>query len=153
MPSRSTKSLPQTFIYKEVVNERVRNFQENKHPLLTQAMEKAESESAWYSLEQFEEMMREMYYQNADGLRIYFGAYNANDPEYANQMTVIFVPTYLDETTGKHTDIVIDDYDDFNTRAAAPMAAGMAKGVIHKNLDTIALCPPSCAEHELAYPY
>jgi hypothetical protein len=93
-------------------------------------------------LEQFEAMVREMYYQNADGLRIYFGAYDGEDELYANQLTVIFVPTFLNEATGGHCDVVIEGDDTIESRMGLP-----------KNLDTIALCPPMCAGNEQAYPY
>lgn len=151
---RNAKPLPTIFIDKEVVNERVNNFLNNKHPVLTTAIGKPESKAAWYSLEQFEELVREMYYQNADGIRIYFGAYSDNDPDYANQLTIIFVPTYLDESTGNHKDIVIDDDEDFGVRSeVVAKIDSFAKNRIPKSLDTLVLCPPTCDHHELLYPY
>ncbi|WP_315823894.1 hypothetical protein [Paraflavitalea speifideaquila] len=96
--------------------------------------------------------MREFYYLNADGLRIYFGAYGKEDLMYPNHMTVIFVPTYLDEETGKHKDIIIDDDNDEEYLKRA--ANKVSKMGITKNLDSIGLCPPGCdGEGDLSYPY
>lgn len=144
--TRGAKPLPTIFIDKDEVNERVNNYLTNKRPLLAGAINGPESKSAWYSLPQFEELMRELYYLNADGLRIYFGAYNADHPNYPGMMTVVFVPTYLDGDTGKHTDIVIDNDADFETRC------GVSIDAASKNYDTIGLCPPSCNGHVFAYP-
>lgn len=149
--TRGAKPLPGIFIPKEEVNNRVANYQANKHPLLSDAIQRPDTRSAWYSLEQFEELMREMYYLNADGLRIYLGAYDQNDPNYPGMTTVIFVPTYMDENSGNHTDIVIEEDQVFQERLEA---AGSAKllGAARKNFDTIGLCPPSCGGHAFAYP-
>ena len=97
-------------------------------------------------LPQFEELMRELYYLNADGLRIYLGAYNEDDPNYPGMMTVVFVPTYLNEATGKHADIVIDNDAEFESRCSASTEG------VSKNYDTIGLCPPACGNHDFAYP-
>lgn len=147
---RSAKPLPEIFIPKDVVNERVKTFMTNKHPQLSAAMGKPETRAAWYSLQQFEQLMREFYFLNADGLRIYFGAYGPDDLMYPDQMTVIFVPTYLDEATGKQKDIIIDDDDEYELRSLG------TNGLFDttKNLDTIGLCPPGCDDGgDLSYPY
>ena len=144
--TRSTKPLPTIFIDKDEVNQRVKNYLTNKRPLLAGAMSGPETKSAWYSLPQFEELMRELYYLNADGLRIYLGAYNEDDPNYPGMMTVVFVPTYLNEATGKHADIVIDNDAEFESRCSASTEG------VSKNYDTIGLCPPACGNHDFAYP-
>jgi len=151
MPSqRNSKPLPEVFIDKTEVNIRVKNFMEHKHGLLTTAIGKNESKSAWYSLEQFEQVMRELYYQNADGMRIYFGAYPDDNSDYARQLTIIFVPTFYNENTGKHTDIIIDDDESFGDRGEPLEMQSMS---IRKNLDTFGLCPPSCYDQDCVYPY
>ncbi|MBL7731951.1 MAG: hypothetical protein JNM88_12290 [Chitinophagaceae bacterium] len=150
--TRNTKPLPDVFIPKEEVNLRVKKFMDLKHPLLTSAMGKEETKSAWYSLEQFEQVMREMYYQNADGLRIYFGAYPESDPVYGGQLTIIFVPTRLDTTSGKHKDVIIDDdinYDDRKNQTDAQDS----EAAFFKGLDTFGLCPPSCIDQDCSFPY
>jgi hypothetical protein len=155
MPSISNaKPLPSIFITKTKVNELVTNYEANKLPILSAAISKSDTKSAWYSLEQFEELMREMYYQNADGMRIYFGAYDSEDLLYANQLTVIFVPTYLNETTGLHTDIILDDEDDFIDRNGLSAKRMNKNGGedIKKNLDSIGLCPPTCSVQDTKYP-
>lgn len=147
--TRSPKPLPGIFISKEEVNHRVKNYLNEKHPLLSKDLGAKDSKSAWYSLEQFEELVREMYYLNADGLRIYFSAYDKDHPNYPGMLTITFVPTSFNEDTGKHADIVIDDQQDFALRSETSGAAIS----LSKNMDTIGLCPPSCDDHEFAYPY
>jgi hypothetical protein len=149
--NRTAKPLPGIFIDKEEVNKRVSNYLNEKHPVLSAAIGHEDSKSAWYSLDQFEELMREMYYLNADGLRFYFGAYDGDDANYPGMLTVVLVPTYLNENTGKHTDIVVDDEADFLGRCAAK-AIPVMRRAIGKNLDTLGLCPPSCDKHTFSYP-
>lgn len=144
-------ALPTTFIYKDAVNEMVKAYQNVKHPLLSQEIGKQETKSGWYSREQFEEMVQEMQYQNASGVRIYFGAYGSDHPEYANQLTVIFVPTEFDENTNQHKDIILDDQGIFNERLAA--TTQIQKPGDPMNLDTIGLCPPTCLGQSAYYPY
>lgn len=146
-------ALPSIFIYKEAVNQLVKNYQQGgKHELLSNEMgEREETKSGWYSREQFEELVREMNLHDASGIRMYFGAYNAEHPEYANQLTIIFVPTSYDEAENVHRDIVIDDTLAFKAREE--MSSALIGKPIIKNLDTIGLCPPTCAGHESFYPY
>ena len=148
--ARGPKPLPGIFISKEEVNQRVKNYLGQKHPILSKAIDGQETKSAWYSLEQFEELMREMYYLNADGMRIYFGAYAKEDPNYPGMLTVIFVPTHFNPSTGKHADIVIDDDQNFAKRREVPPALVRQ---VAKNLDTLGLCPPACDTQEFSYPY
>jgi len=150
--ANNAKPLPKIFIYKEVVNERVKNYVNNKLPLLSQAIGKQDSNSGWYSLDQFEDLMREMYYLNADGVRIYFGAYGSDDSLYPGQLTVMFVPTYFNKETGHHTDIIIEDIDGFEGRSIAETNF-TANSKTTKNYDSLGLCPPDCGFQTLSYPY
>ncbi len=155
--NKNAKPLPGIFISKNVVNERVNNFQSNKLPLLTNAIGKPDTKSGWYSIEQFEELMREMYYLNADGVRLYFGAYSNDAPEYAGQLTIIFVPTYTDIDTGAHTDIIIEGEELEERLKAESIASRKIRkdgdmGVL-KNLDTLSPCPPDCLNHTPLYPF
>lgn len=150
--TRPVKALPSTIIPKAKVNARIKHFRDTKLPLLSNAIGKSDSTSGWYSLEQFEELMREMYYLNADGLRIYFGAHEPNDPDYPNQLTVIFVPTYHNKATGSHADIVHDDEVNFQVRLSET-ASQVELADINKGIDSIGLCPPTCDEQEFSYPY
>jgi hypothetical protein len=143
--------LPSIFIYKDAVNEMVKNYQNGKHGLLSEQLGRPETKSGWYSRQQFEEIVQEMDYQNASGIRMYFGAYNAGHPQYANQLTVIFVPTEFDESTEEHKDIIIDHTETFEDRDA--FTKTMRTKSDPKNLDTIALCPPTCLGHDSFYPY
>ena len=132
--TRKVPTVPSIFISKTDVNSRIKNFQDHKLPLLSNAIGKSDSTSAWYSMEQFDEIVREMHLQDASGLRVYFGAYDSTDELYANQLTIIFVPTFKNEATGNHRDIVIEDPTSWGGRLGDP-----------KYLDTISLCPPMCS--------
>jgi hypothetical protein len=148
--AREAIGLPSIFIEKAAVNELVTNYQQGKHVLLSNQMGKPETKFGWYSKEQFEEIVREISYQQENhqevsGIKMYFGAYSSDHHEYANQLTIIFVPTYFDASTSTHRDIVIDDQTDIGDRANL-----MSK---IKNLDTIGLCPPSCGGQSSFYPY
>lgn len=140
------RALPAIFVTKQIVNERIKNYQNVKLPLLENGMNgRRETKSAWYSKQQFEEIVDEMRLQNADGIRVYFAAYGPNDPEYANQLTVVFVPTSWNTQTNKHTDVIIDDQVDFLERRKIPSDT--------MNLDTIGLCPPTCLDQGTMYPF
>lgn len=152
--TNNVKPLPETFIDKGQVNERVKNYETKKLPLLSEALGRSDSKSGWYSLLQFEALVKEMYYLNADGLRVYFGAYSDTDPVYPGQLTVIFVPTFYNAETGNHEDIVIDDIENFDTRKLKTNTDAKAVGVeVEKNIDTLALCPPYCKEQGFLYPF
>ena len=77
--TRKVPTVPSIFISKTDVNSRIKNFQDHKLPLLSNAIGKSDSTSAWYSMEQFDEIVREMHLQDASGLRVYFGAYDSTD--------------------------------------------------------------------------
>ncbi len=143
--TKNVKPLPSTFIYQDVVAQRIKNYREKKLPLLSNAMGKPDTESGWYSLEQFEELMREMYYQHADGLRIYFGAHSSDDHLYPDQLTVIFVPTFYNSETDNHEDIVIEQSEAYATRAVT------FEKDVKKNIDTLTLCPPLCKNQTMVY--
>jgi hypothetical protein len=149
--SETIQALPSIFIYKDVVNEMVKNYQNDKHPLLSNEINKQDTKSGWYSRQQFEELFQELDFQTATGVRIYFGAYPSDHPEYANQLTVIFVPTKFDENTNIEKDIIIDDTDIFQERLNATIelrTPGDSMG-----LDTVGLCPPTCLGQSAYYPY
>lgn len=144
-------ALPSIFIYKEAVNEMVTNFQGTKYELLSNNIGKPETKSGWYSRAQFEEIVQEMEYQNASGIRIYFGSYGSEHPEYSNQLTVIFVPTEFDEGTNQHKDIIIDDQSNFGDRVTASEERRVPGDPM--GLDTVGLCPPTCLGQSSYYPY
>lgn len=143
--TKPAKPLPSTFISKEIVNRRVKNYLSGKHQLLSSHLGHEDSRAGWYSLAQLEELVREMHYQNADGLRIYFGAYDQKDDLYPGQLTLIFVPTFEDPSSGQHVDIIIDDLENYADRCQSFDEK--------KGLDSISLCPPACGQGELSYPF
>jgi hypothetical protein len=147
--NRTPKSLPVTFIDSGSVNQRVKNFQTIKHPLLSQAIGREESSSAWYSIKHLEEIMRELYYLNADGVRVYFGSYDQSHEKYPGQLCLLFVPTAYNEAANKHADIIIDQEENFGIRK---MAEPQQVEDFFKGLNFGALCKPDCDDHELSYP-
>jgi hypothetical protein len=145
---REPKSLPFIFVNKTEVSKRVNNYKTQKQGMLTEKMNgKEETRSIWYSREHLEEIMRELYYLNADGVRLYFAAYDPEHELYGSQLSLVFVPTYLTEEN-KHRDIIIEDEENYTARKAMKQTGFDA----NKGLDFGALCKPDCGDHELLYP-
>ncbi|MCX6316612.1 MAG: hypothetical protein NTW29_04940 [Bacteroidetes bacterium] len=140
--TRPPKALPSIFIPKTKVNALVKEFDQKKRPLLETAIAKEETRAIWYSLEHFEEIMRELYYLNADGVRVYFGAYGPESGKYAGQLSIVFVPTYS-VGPNTHRDVVMEEEENYKERSEVPPA---------KNLNFGALCKPDCDGQELVYP-
>jgi hypothetical protein len=154
LETKNAKPLPTTFVGKATVNDRVKNYHESKLKVLSEKLGRPDTTSGWYSLREFEELVKEMYYLHADGLRVYFGAYPDDDLLYPGQLTIIFVPTFYNAETDSHEDIAIDDTANFSDRAARTESNKM-RGTTEeeKSIDTLALCPPFCTKQTFIYPF
>jgi len=151
VPSRP---LPFFFIGRQAASERILEFQNTKHPLLTNAIGKQDTKSIWYSFQHIEEMYKELVYLNSDGLRLYLGAYDENHPDFANQLCIIMVPTFLN-TSLKHEDIILEELPDFakridNTLENAKEIPDLFK--VYKDFNYGSPCPPVCFEGEFRFP-
>ena len=140
MPGETVKPLPFFFVGKQITNERVNAFLNTKHNLLSDAISKQDTKSVWYSREHIEGLLDEMNHANANGLRIYFGAYNENHEAYSNQLCLLMVMTRLNSQSGGHADISIEDEPDFPERSVAERGIPDFK----KDFNVGSPCPPIC---------
>jgi hypothetical protein len=83
------------------VNTAVRNYKKERWIHNSRRLGKEDSLSVWYSVEELEEFLATSKAHGADGIRMYFGAYDKNDapkPEYVGRQTIVLVATKLKET-------------------------------------------------------
>ena len=111
----------------------IRTYKQEKWKYNTERLGKADSLSAWYSVEELEEYIGFIKEHGADGIRFYFGAYPENFeevPEYAGRQTIVLVATRNKENGNRkaNKDLYIGDGQD--AKILAYNAAG--------------LCPPYC---------
>jgi hypothetical protein len=161
----TTKPLPEFFIGKAEANKFITNFMKNKLPLLSAQLPngREDTQSIWYSFAHIEELYKEMVFLNADGLRIYFGAYDAQtkDTEYGDdvsqQLCLVMVPTVTNLNTLKHEDLLQEDTKEFWLRPGSEMfdktknkmelTTGGSRGYNHGTP-----CPPLCKDQERKFP-
>ena len=74
----------------------VRNYKKERWVHNSQRLGKEDSLSVWYSIEELEEFMSIAKNHGADGIKLYFGAYDKDykeQPLYAGRQTVVLVAT------------------------------------------------------------
>ncbi len=148
----AAKPLPASFVPKAEINKRVNNFMTFKHPLLTAELGKAETKSVWYATLHLEQLIDELKYKEASGLRIYLGAYSDDHPNYAGQLCLLMVPTRADGQTLGHFDIIAEEEPDFPERFAGFDPGEI--GRIYKTFNFGSPCPPACPPPDgLTFPY
>jgi hypothetical protein len=98
------------FLGREKIRYQVQKFLREKLPLLTTAIGKEDTRWIWYSKEYLETVYEAINYLDADGVRIYFGQFEEEHPEYARQTCLIWIPTRpVEHTWGGSDDIIIED--------------------------------------------
>jgi hypothetical protein len=112
-----TPPLPLSFIGHAAARERILQYQNNKAPLLSNAIGKPDTLSVWYSYEEMKTVFREMKYLAANGLRIYLAAYPPEDTEHAGQTCLVMIPTRLEAE--KIADVIMENEPGFAERFAA----------------------------------
>jgi hypothetical protein len=78
------------------VNTVVRNYKKERWVHNSRRLGKEDSLSVWYSIEELEEFIGIAKNHGADGIKLYFGAYDENykdEPLYAGRQTVVLVAT------------------------------------------------------------
>ena len=121
------------FVNTEHVNSVIKNYKQERWVHNSERLGKEDTLSAWYSLEELEDFFAKAKEHGADGVRIYFGAYDkeyAPQPLYAGRQTIVLVATQQKET--KKGNVNKDVY--INTENSTSILA--------YNLATI--CPPFC---------
>lgn len=158
----SVKPLPAIFIGKEKISQRIKLFQQRKHALLSEEMSsygqpRQETKSIWYSKEHLETLLAEMSLTNADGMRVYFGAYEAEAGMLADQLCLLMVLTRPGSGSNTHNDIILEREPDFADRKqqltarSIDIEPGDADGR-PREYNYGAPCPPICLTDEPGFP-
>jgi len=153
---QTAKPLPDIFIGKELLDSRVARYQADKHPVLSQQLSgdgpyREDTKSVWYTREHVESWLDEIRYLNADGMRIYFGAYGDNEEgRPPGQLCLLMVMTRADGS-GFQGDIILENESDFEdrlqgarTRTLGPGTGILAQTSVPKEYNYGAPCPPIC---------
>ncbi|GAB2809113.1 hypothetical protein [Ferruginibacter profundus] len=145
-----TQNLPAAFVSKATVNQRVGNYQNHKLPTLSAALGRSDTKSIWYTVEHLEQLLDELHYQEASGMRVYFGAYPSDHDDYPGQLCLMMVPTTFNGTTSNHEDIIIEEQDDFTDRFGAFDPEEIEN--IYKSFNFGSPCPPACLNQDPGFP-
>ena len=162
----TAKSLPEFFVGKTEANHLICNFMKNKYPALNAQMPdgREDTRSIWYSFRHIEELYKEMIYLNADGLRIYLGAYGKHNVEpgdlydTSHHLCLVMLPTFMNTETGKHEDLVQEDSDQFLKRPGSEMFVGGIGNNTEltepgsRGYNQGKPCPPLCDDQEILFP-
>lgn len=116
--ARPAKQLPYFTISSTDASSRIKKYLDEKYPELCKKLQRDDTRSVWYDIGYLEELIRELHYLNADGLRIYFGAYPDSSTAHAGQTCLIFVPTFFNEQR-QHEDIILESEPGFDNRPVA----------------------------------
>ena len=116
------------------VNTVVRNYKKERWVHNSRRLGKEDSLSVWYSIEELEEFIGIAKNNGADGIKLYFGAYDENykdEPLYAGRQTVVLVATKhkITEAGESNKDLYVQT--DKGTTTIMAWNAG-------------AVCPPFC---------
>ena len=79
----------------------IKNYKQERWIHNSKRIGKEDSLSVWYSVEELEDFLATIKQNGGDGVRMYFGTYDAEkapDPLYAGRQTVVLVATKLKET-------------------------------------------------------
>lgn len=111
----------------------IKNYKRNRWVDNSKRLGKEDSLSVWYSIEELERFIEKSKEHGADGIKLYFGAYDHDykeQPLYAGRQTIVLVATKHKETDAgaSNKDIYI------NTERGATILAWNAGSV----------CPPFC---------
>ena len=115
------------------VNTVIKNYKKERWVHNSNRLGKEDSLSVWYSIEELEEFIAKSKDQGADGIKLYFGAYDKDykeQPLYAGRQTVVLVATKhkITEAGASNKDIYIQ------TEEGSSILAWNAGSV----------CPPFC---------
>ena len=154
----TSRPLPAIFIGKDLIVKRIKRYLQNKHPLLSQDLSKdgtprEETRSIWYSREHVATWLEEMDHYQADGIRVYFGAYGDNEEgRPPGQLCLLMVPTRQGDNNMIHNDIILEEEPDFAQRQQSgtqPRTRGLGDDLLTTKPRTREYnygspCPPVC---------
>jgi hypothetical protein len=149
--------MPAIFIGKELMDNRISNYVTQKYPVLNQQLSgdgplREDTRSIWYTREHVESWLEEIRHLNADGMRIYFGAYGNNEEgRPPGQLCLLMVMTRSDGPGTPHEDIVLENEPDFEARQQGARSRSLNGGngildqtSLPKEYNYGAPCPPIC---------
>ncbi|MBE5320121.1 hypothetical protein IM793_13215 [Pedobacter sp. MR2016-19] len=142
--------LPLFFVSKAVLKNRVADYQKNKLPLLSKAIGKPETKSIWYTKDHIAKLLAEIEYVNGDGLRLYFGSYDAQHPSFAGQQCILMTVT-REEFVGdsvRHINVFLEEQPGFEARISITREFS-ANDSSERNFNFGSPCPPACDESSL----
>lgn len=145
----SQKPLPFFFVGKAVTNDRIKNYADNKHPLLSTAIGKPDTKNIWYSKEHIAKLLEEInLVDGGDGIRIHIGMYESSH-EFAGQTCLLMTTTkeVISGETITHQDIFIEEQPGFSERSALPRAIAFPGNdplSQKKDFNYGSPCPPRC---------
>lgn len=119
------------------VDNAIRNYKQERWIDNSRRLGKEDSLSVWYSIEELEEFIALSKEHGADGVKLYFGAYDkdyAKQPLYAGRQTIVIVAT-------KHKDTI-----DGHTNKDIYIQTEKGSSILAYNMGTI--CPPFCTREE-----
>lgn len=147
--STDLQPLPFFFIGQSLSTARIGSYQDQKLGLLSKAIDKPDTESIWYSREHIQKLLDEIDYAQGDGVRMYFGSYEATH-EYAGQTCIVMNATrsyQLGDTT-VHVDVVLEKEPDFDERSSIPRSyiifPGDENRPFKRDFNYGSPCPPRC---------
>jgi hypothetical protein len=150
------KPIPGFFVGKLVTEERINNYINQKHGLLSDGIGKDDTQSIWYSRDHFAELLEEIDYANGDGVRIHFGMYEEGH-EFEGQLCLLFTSTkeVLDGEIVTHQNVLLEDQEDWEDRSTAARGnPNVANDGRKKDFNYGSPCPPRCPGFTggIAYP-
>ena len=154
--------LPAIFIGKEKINQRVKLYQRIKHPLLSQELSsggipREDTKSIWYSREHIEMLLSEINQMDADGIRVYFGAYEQGSGIADGQLCLLMVLTRPSADGFSHRDIILEDEPGFEERVQMTQSRSTEDetglpGGIPREYNYGSPCPPICPSKDPGFP-
>lgn len=145
----TVKPLPFFYVGQQVTATRTALYNSQKHHLLSQALGKPDTKSIWYSKEHFVKLLEEIDFCNGDGIRIYFGAYEAGH-EFEGQLCLLFNAT-RETITGNsviHSNVVLEHEPDYPERSSLPREIIQFPGEWPsepiRDFNLGSPCPPRC---------
>ncbi|MBC7650847.1 MAG: hypothetical protein H7101_03775 [Deinococcales bacterium] len=125
------------FVTTKHVDTVIRNYKQERWIQNSERLGKEDSLSGWWSIEEIESFLETAKMHNADGIKLYFGAYDKNyqeKPEYAGLQTIVMVATKQKEGT-YGTTINKDVY----------VTGENGNNILAYNM--VQLCPPYCGKN------
>lgn len=143
----SFEPLPVFYIGKSLTSERITNYENNKHNLLSAAISKPDTKSVWYSKEHIEKLLKEIEIAGGDGMRICLGMYESTH-EFAGQLCLLMIPTRELSVNHvvSHQNVYLEEEPNFVERSALPRTIPIEGDPLFgkKEFNYGSPCPPRC---------